>query len=56
MGLYGCVAHHSDPIPFSNQIPDWRDPARITYDWESLWTLMLLGLLTAPGNILALSQ
>lgn len=50
------MAQHNDPIPFLTQIPDWRDPSRITYDWKSLWTLMLLGLLTAPGNILALSQ
>lgn len=50
------MAQHKDPIPFLAQIPDWRDPSRIQYDWESLWTLLLIGLLAAPENIQALSQ
>lgn len=42
------------PLPFLTQIPDWRDPHRITYPWESLWALILTGLLSGPENILAL--
>ncbi|WP_420594453.1 ISAs1 family transposase [Deinococcus sp.] len=44
------------PLPFLTQIPDWRDQNRITYEWNALWTLMLVGLLTGPENILALSD
>lgn len=44
------------PLPFLTQLPDERDPRRITYRWETLWTLALVGLLSAPENILALSQ
>lgn len=56
MGRYEYVTQHKDPIPFLTKIPDWRNPSRIHYDWDSLWTLILIGLLTAPENILALSQ
>ena len=44
------------PLPFLTQIPDWRDQKRITYPWETLWTVILVGLLSGPENILALSQ
>lgn len=44
------------PLPFLTQIPDWRDPKRIHYSWETLWTVILVGLLTGPENILALCQ
>jgi predicted transposase YbfD/YdcC len=44
------------PLPFLTQLPDERDPRRITYRWDTLWTLVLVGLLSAPDNILALSQ
>lgn len=38
------------------QLPDERDPHKVTYRWDTLWTLVLVGLLSAPENILALSQ
>jgi len=38
------------------QLPDERDPRRITHRWDTLWTLVLVGLLSGPENILALSQ
>ena len=44
------------PLPFLTQIPDWRDQKRIHYPWETLWTVILVGLLSGPENILALSQ
>lgn len=44
------------PLPFLTQIPDWRDPQRITYPWEALWALILTGLISGPENILALSD
>ena len=44
------------PLPFLTQIPDWRDQKRIHYAWETLWTVILVGLLSGPENILALSQ
>ncbi|EYB66295.1 MULTISPECIES: transposase family protein [Deinococcus] len=44
------------PLPFLTQIPDWRDQKRIHYPWNALWTVILVGLLTGPENILALSQ
>ena len=44
------------PLPFLTQIPDWRDPTRIHYPWDGLWTLILIGLIAGPPNILALTQ
>lgn len=44
------------PLPFLTQIPDWRDPNRITYSWDALWALILTGLLSGPENILALAS
>ncbi|WP_293915076.1 transposase family protein [Deinococcus sp.] len=44
------------PLPFLTQIPDWRDPKRITYSWETYWTLILVGTLSGPENIPALLQ
>lgn len=44
------------PLLFLTQIPDWRDQKRIQYSWEALWTVILVGLLSGPENILALSQ
>lgn len=36
--------------------PARRDQKRIQYPWETLWTVILVGLLSGPENILALSQ
>lgn len=44
------------PLPFLTQLPDERDPRRITDSWETLWPLVLVGLLSGPENILVLSQ
>jgi predicted transposase YbfD/YdcC len=44
------------PFPFLTQISDWRDPKRIKYPWETCWALILVGMLSGPENILALSQ
>lgn len=44
------------PFPFLAKIPDWRHSKNRQYSWETLWTVILVGLLTGPENILALSQ
>ncbi|MBB6017433.1 transposase family protein [Deinococcus radiopugnans] len=47
---------HISLLPFLIQIPGWCDPKLIHYPWETLWTVILVGLLSGSENILALSQ
>ena len=44
------------PYPFLAEIPDWRHSKNKKHSWETLWTLILVGLLSGSENILALSQ
>jgi predicted transposase YbfD/YdcC len=44
------------PLPFLAQLPDQRNPERIDYDQEVLWSLVITALLAAKKNVLDMTQ
>ena len=44
------------PLPFLTQLPDKRNPQRITFHQHTFWQLTMTALLAGCGNVLEITQ